>query len=207
MAAIELALDEILFTVTADATDCTAQGVETSFVPESYSGITGDQVVVFEETIGLPADFPGDAAFSCVVEFRINDELIGIQTANNEPPGGGTEGLTPGFWKNNASKWDASQWNVYVPDQPLSSVFDVSSELTFLDALNRGGGGENALFRHAVAALLNAAHPDVDYPLSSSQIITAVNAAVASGDAEVIESLKDELDEFNNFGADLSMRG
>ena len=39
---------------------------------------------------------------------------------------------------------------------------DVPGDPTLLDALNSGGGGINALMRHAVAALLNASNPDVD---------------------------------------------
>jgi len=38
--------------------------------------------------------------------------------------------------------------------------------------------------RHAVAALLNAANPDVDYPLTVGEIIAAVQAAYASGNFE-----------------------
>ena len=55
--------------------------------------------------------------------------------------------------------------------------------------------------RQAVAALLNAAHPDVDYPLTTAQVTDMVNGAVASGNKATIESLKDTLEGFNKLGA------
>jgi hypothetical protein len=64
-------------------------------------------------------------------------------------------------------------------------------------------GAARNLFRHAVAALLNAKHPDVDYPLSSSTIVSRVNSALASGNKTTIENLKNELDRFNNLKATL----
>ena len=54
--------------------------------------------------------------------------------------------------------------------------------------------------RQAVAGLLNAENSNIDYPLTTAQVIAMVNDAVASGDA-AIESLKDTLEGFNNLGA------
>jgi hypothetical protein len=70
-----------------------------------------------------------------------------------------------------------------------------------LDAVWLGGGGENALARHAVAALLNAAHPDINYYYSVSQILAGVQAAYASGD---FEPFKSALDFANNAGCPLN---
>jgi hypothetical protein len=84
----------------------------------------------------------------------------------------------------------------------LGSVFTGLSpayaSLTFSQALSLGGGGLNALLRQAVAALLNASSPDVDYPLTAAEVIAMTNAAIASGD---YESTKDLFDEANNAGA------
>jgi SdrD B-like domain len=129
------------------------------------------------------------------------------------PPVVGSEGLTPGFWKNNATKHDASAWSGtgYYLYQTLGQVFNLAgtqfaslSNVTLVQALSLNGGGVNALMRHAVSALLNAAHSEIDYPLSQTQIVNQVNAAIASGDAKVIENLKNKLDSFNNLGADLN---
>lgn len=46
------------------------------------------------------------------------------------------------------------------------------------------GGGLNALGRHTVAALLNAASLEVDYGMTPAELIAALNAAVVSGNYE-----------------------
>jgi hypothetical protein len=117
--------------------------------------------------------------------------------------GDGGEGCTPGFWKNHPEEWPAA----YDPDDLFRDVFGVTiagdPDLTLLQALNLGGGGENALARHAVAALLNAASDEVDFEFTEQEVIDKVQAAIASGDPEEIEDLKDELDRENNRGCPL----
>ena len=76
---------------------------------------------------------------------------------------------------------------------------------TFIDALDQPGGpglegAARILFRAAVAAYLNAAHPEVDFALSTTEIVNRVNAALASGDRERILALAGELDRLNNAG-------
>ena len=127
-------------------------------------------------------------------------------TTTTTPEGG--EGCTPGFWKNNADKKGASQWtDPYDPTDLVSSVFSAApagiGSLTLLQGLELGGGGVNALTRHAIAAVLSAAHPDIDYPLTVAEIVAAVNAAYG-GDADAIEDLKNDLDAFNNLGCSIS---
>jgi uncharacterized repeat protein (TIGR01451 family) len=117
------------------------------------------------------------------------------------------EGCTPGFWKNHLAAWAATGFS---PNQTLESVFDVPDALglddaTLLTALSFSGGGDTAgaarvLLRAAVAALLNSASPDVDYPLTTAQVIAAVNAALASGDRSTMLALAAQLDAFNNLG-------
>lgn len=113
------------------------------------------------------------------------------------PPGG--EGCTPGFWRNHP---EAFAGTGYSPTTTLGSVFTglppSYAALTFEQALSLGGGGLDALLRQAVAALLNASSPDVDYPLTAAQVIAATNAAIASGD---YEATKDLFDLFNNLTA------
>jgi hypothetical protein len=124
-------------------------------------------------------------------------------TSTTTPPG--QEGCTPGFWK---QPQHLDSWVTYSPGQTLESVFDVPDafgldNVTLLAALDFEGGPTTAdaaevLLRQAVAALLNAASPDVDYPLTEAQIIAAVNAALASGDRATILDLAEQLDTFNN---------
>ena len=127
---------------------------------------------------------------------------------------GQVQGCTPGFWKNHTEDWVG-----YTPNQTLGSVFAAigdgtpfsSSALandTLIEALNYGGGGGNRgaakiLLRSAVAALLNASLPGSTYPLTTAQIIAAVNAAInepatlSTLRADML-ALAAELDGYNN---------
>lgn len=99
-------------------------------------------------------------------------------------PGG--EGFTPGFWKNHQEAWPPTG---YSPSQTFLGVFGVGPNISLLRALNLGGGGEKALDRHAVAALLNAAHPNVDYAYSVADVINMVQNAYATGNFEGVKNL------------------
>jgi hypothetical protein len=114
------------------------------------------------------------------------------------PPPTGQEGCTPGFWKNHPNAFPAP----YSPTTTLGSVFTGLpanyAGLTFQQALSQGGGGLNALLRQAVAALLSATSPEVDYPLTADEVISLTNAAIASG---IYEPTKDLFDQYNNLEA------
>ena len=107
------------------------------------------------------------------------------------PPPGGGEGCTPGFWKQ-SQHFDS--WVGYAPGDEFDVVFGVPYDVTLLTALSTGGGDEKALGRHATAALLNAASPDVDYAFTEAEIIALVQDAWATGD---FETAKDILEDEN----------
>lgn len=142
---------------------------------------------------------------------RNADNTIGfkVEYFNELLPSGG-EGCTPGYWKNHAGSYSHSQggrrkpssWQVYSPPASYDGTFGVSSSFssTLIAALNRGGGGEKALGRHAVAALLNAAHSGVDYAFTTAQVIALVQSAYASGD---FSGIKDQLAAENEQGCPL----
>ena len=74
---------------------------------------------------------------------------------------------------------------------------------TLLNALQMGGGETvpdkaEMLVRAAVAAVLNAEHPDVAYGLTSAWIVAAVHSALDSRDATAIIGLAGKLDKANN---------
>ena len=80
---------------------------------------------------------------------------------------------------------------------------------TLVQALSFNGGSGTIgavriLLRAAVAALLNSAHPDVDYPLTTAEVIAAVNAALASNDRNTMLALASTLDAANNLGCPLN---
>lgn len=105
------------------------------------------------------------------------------------------EGCTPGFWKNHPESWTG-----FSTGDTLEDVFDVPDDLnlddkTLLEALEEGGGDVDALLRHAVAALLNSANPDVEFGLTTGQVIEATNEALASGDYESTKDMFEGLNE------------
>jgi len=119
-------------------------------------------------------------------------------------------GCSPGFWKNHLDAWGLTG---YSPAGTVEDVFDVPDDYgldtdSLLTALQyRGGddaaGGAEILLRAAVAALLNAAHPGVEYPRSGGDVTNSVNSALASGARETMVALADELDFDNNLGCPL----
>lgn len=98
------------------------------------------------------------------------------------------EGCTPGYWKNHLDSWAATGLD---PNDDFDTTFGVDlfdPDITLEEAVNAEGGDENRLARHGTAALLSAAHPDVDYGLTVAEVI----ALVQSGDADTLE-LHNEL--------------
>lgn len=122
------------------------------------------------------------------------------------PPPTGDQGCTPGYWKNHTDSWPPTG---YSPAQSVESVFSPAAAYpaygtpSLLQALSfQGGsgveGGVGNLLRAAVAALLNTAHPGVDYPRTTAAVISDVDAALASGDRDTMLSLASALDGDNN---------
>jgi hypothetical protein len=119
------------------------------------------------------------------------------------------EGCSHGFWKNHVSAWPAP----YVPTDTLGTYFTGLAAHglagdTLAEALEYGGGPAlvdkiRILLRNAVASLLNAASSSVSYPLTVQQVVTQVNAAIASGDPATILALEQQLDVYNNLGCPL----
>ena len=73
------------------------------------------------------------------------------------------------------------------------------------DSTSFGGGStlteaKQILVRQAVAALLNSAHPNVDFSLTTAEVVAPVNAALASGDRGTILELAEELASANEAG-------
>jgi cysteine-rich repeat protein len=124
------------------------------------------------------------------------------------------EGCTPGYWKNHLFAWDDT---AYTPGTLVGAVFDLPinfaslGSATMAEALHWSGGRfpihkARNLIKHAVAALLNATHPTIGYEWNEGLIILRVNNALASGDKDMMDDLKNTLDYFNNSGCPLSGR-
>lgn len=141
-------------------------------------------------------DVNPDASFSSALEFVLTgsgaiDDIIVCEQSD------AGEGCTPGFWK---TKPHQDDWipTGYSQSQLYDDVFGVSNlvdgELTLLDAVSLIGNSYNSFVRHSVAALLNAAHPDIAYGLTEAEVISKVQAAHSSGD---FDSAKQEFEELN----------
>ena len=105
------------------------------------------------------------------------------------------QGCTPGFFKNIRKHLD--EWVGYSPRDNFNAVFGVRAfdRKNLYWVLRKGGGGKYALGRHAVAALLSAANPDVDYLYTEEEVIEMVREAFRTGDFETIKDLLKEQNE------------
>jgi hypothetical protein len=68
-------------------------------------------------------------------------------------------------------------------------------ERTYLDVLRSNGDGLEALGRQAVAGILNAAHPGVEYGMAPEMVVGAFNRAATDG---VYDGLRDALETLNH---------
>ncbi|MCW4035329.1 MAG: hypothetical protein NWF03_08205 [Candidatus Bathyarchaeota archaeon] len=173
---------------------------------------------------------PGDI----VAVICVPDEAEQITIIEVEIPEEGDEGLTPGFWKNHVDVWPTTTFENYEGETmsidpattTFSDVFNVTIRInvkkndpdgildpTLLEALaGKNGVNEDkdiydALARHAVAALLNALHPDVNYPMSAGDIINQVHDAISNTDLTDAHPLKNTLDMYNNLGGGIDAHG
>ena len=129
--------------------------------------------------------------------------MLGVYAnAGNEGEPGG---CTPGYWKNHLDAWIPTgiEPTEEVDDRFIVPYTDLENK-TLLQALKfKGGrgleGAARILLRTAVAAILNDAHPDIEYQFDGD-VIVAVNNALASDNRTLMLDLKDDLDYLNNLG-------
>jgi hypothetical protein len=124
----------------------------------------------------------------------------------------GWTGCGLGYWKNHQAAWTST---AYTPGDLVGSVFTIPSELedladdTLMNALKYPGGNgvdgaARLLLRTAVVALLNASHQDLNFPLSETEVIDAVNGALASLDRRTMMDVRHDLDMHNTQGCPLN---
>jgi hypothetical protein len=143
-----------------------------------------------------------DTVDSLAAPTEIASASVTVQSAG--------QGCTPGFWKNHTSVWVG-----YTPSEFVKTVFSAAGvapytsvgNATLLQALGFGGGSSlvdaaQILLRSAVSAVLNSAQ--LNYPLTTSQIISEVNTALASNNRGTILTLASTLDGYNNAPCTLS---
>lgn len=186
-----------------DAIDYTVGGVTTTLSDDNFVGGDGSEWDTIELAIDIPA---GETELTIEIRSISNgtpntpDSIVWVVSALSimgEEEGDG-EGCTPGYWK---QPHHLGNWVNYSPDDLFDDVFgvDADGDKTLLETLWTGGGKANALGRHAVAALLNAAS-SVDYLYSEAEIIALVQEAYATED---YETAKDLLEMQNEMGCPL----
>jgi hypothetical protein len=124
-----------------------------------------------------------------------------ITTVTTTTPG--NEGCTPGFWKQpqHFDSWPDGIDPLTFTLADAGFVGTGNQDTTLLAALSFQGGptlqdAKNILMRAAAAAYLNSIA--VDYPLSTAEVVSMVNDALASGDRATILALAGVLDANNN---------
>lgn len=125
-----------------------------------------------------------DSAHRDVVARTVNNRRTEV-----EPPHDDFQGCSPGYWKQ-SQHFDS--WVTYHIGDSFKTIFNVNYKQTLLQALQQNGGKEKALGRQAVAALLNAANPQVNYFYSQTQIINIVQTAFATKKYEEATELLEE---------------
>jgi hypothetical protein len=184
---------------------------------------TGAKYVSSGQSVPAPTVKTGQETNTATLSVAVPN--TGLTAASNDKANdwgqAGGEGLPPSFWQTNANSYAAVAWPrfpdktgplVYSPSQLLTSVFTIPSSYglgstTMLQGLGLTGNGAPSLMAAAVAALLNATHPRIAYPLLASQVISQVNSALAGGSSSTMKSLTTTLTGYNNLGSDVDQNG
>ena len=115
------------------------------------------------------------------------------------------QGCSPGTWGTNFELWNPTN---FTPQTTILEAFGVNpwqpQQFTLADALPPGMNlptppivpNINALTSQGVAALLNAAHPNVNYPLTVTQVVILYQAAVQN--PNLIEETTQLFNDFND---------
>jgi len=149
----------------------------------------------YDTTNNPPLEFEQD-----ITDVR---NVHGVELAICEEEG--TEGCSSKFWKSNKKQWPSA----YDPKDKFKDVFGITVDIeikkktdpTLMDALKAKGKNElEFLAREAVAALLNAEHIAVDYPLSTTTVIFDTSTVINAEFTPAILSLAEEFADLNEEG-------
>jgi hypothetical protein len=165
------------------------------------------------DVLRLAAQVPGGAGTTTVQILSEpvgeNPDSISWVLAALRLPLPAPAGCAAAFWH---AREDA--WRGLRPSQRLRDVFnlrtyDTLSGATLGTALRfKDGpgllGAAKALLREGSAALLNAVHPTIEYPLLRLQVTRRVSDALATRDPGVVLAAADELKALNTSGCPLN---
>jgi hypothetical protein len=180
----------------------------------TYNSVTSGSLTV-------PVNYPDDSSLWPVIDPSTNERAIAVAVNVLVSYQGTTyrlsakkwwvrcpaeprpnQGCALGYWKNHPDSWPPTG---YAATDSFGAAFNVTpgfNPSTLDDAVNLGGGGERALARHAVAALLNATSgPTINYTYTEEQVKAMVADAYQTGN---FEPTKDLFDFANNAGCPLN---
>lgn len=135
-------------------------------------------------------------------------------TASPQPVETQFEGCTPGYWKNHPERWDGTggdDHTITVQHQAAFNMFfgvtsaqsGLSDFVTLLGAAASGGGGLDALARHAAAAAASA-DATINYLYSVNEVIDIYRDGVGADPGPLdVESAKNLLEAQNEAGCPL----
>ncbi|WP_413998939.1 hypothetical protein ACMDB5_14300 [Flavobacterium sp. W1B] len=110
-----------------------------------------------------------------------------------------SEECTLGYWKNHTDRWCSTYRTCDLFGDVFKDAPAALKNITLLEALNLGGGGNNLLARQGVAALLNACTLKYSDPYSTPQaVIDAVNSAYRNNQAGAMGAILGKLNEKDN---------
>jgi hypothetical protein len=176
-------------------------GAVTTNIVDPFQSLNGSDFDAYQTTVNIPAGAT-QMTLQCLSEKDPSSVLTGGNASLTWLCAAMTietqdfDGCTPGYWKNirmHGCEWEPTGHGTSDDFDTVFGTDYFNPDRTLLQALQAGGGGYDALGRHGVAALLSAAHPDVDYGLTEGEVIAAVQAGN-----------KDLLEHFNEQGCPLN---
>ena len=155
-------------------------GATTQFTLDASAAYDPDGDPFTYEWLGCPGSSIADPS-AVITTLTLNtasncDQLCGVRLRLTDIHGAmyvcrtyvqvipGTEGCSPGFWKQHPEAWAATG---FAPTDDFDTVFGANAftpDRTLMGALQTGGGGMDKLGRMAVSALLSATHMGVGFP-------------------------------------------
>ena len=159
-----------------------------------------------------------DASQDGLATVRITDVAGNETTCPVDLEGSAGEGCPPTFWKHNPCcypcAWINGCWTCFSKWDRLYCDFKYRYLCWYgfqcyrykhIMCFNGGTGcliidKAGFLLKHGAAAILNAAHPDVDYPLTYNEVRCLVNYALWTCDINVICQTTATLEAYNNLG-------
>ena len=195
----------MIYTVIVNKTAFGAAGFGSAMIADQHNSPTKPPFERGPVPFVCDACVTNIATVTAIAAGQVQSSQAGAIICVTNKTGGVTGGRCPemaDYWKKNPSLWPAP----YTSAQTVVSVFakaslyaDASNK-TLLQALD-GKAGSNKdvkdLLKEAVAAVLNSSTADINYPLTTADIITGVDMALMNGTSQALKSLKDLLKEAN----------